>query len=93
MSIDSFFTAVSDITNLNGTESITGNKGRFKVIHFDETDEVPSISAVQTQYQHGLHTESISQQSLPSILPVKSKENENIGETELVVEKGASFLK
>ncbi|CAF4548463.1 unnamed protein product [Rotaria sp. Silwood1] len=93
MSIDSFFTAVSDITNLNGTESITGNKGRFKVIHFDETDEVPSISAVQTQYQHGLPTESISQQSLPSILPVKSKENENIGETELVVEKGASFLK
>ncbi|CAF2970736.1 unnamed protein product [Rotaria sp. Silwood2] len=93
MSIDSFFTAVSDITNLNGTESTTGNKGRFKVIHFDEIDEVPSISATQTQYQHGLHTESISQQTLPSILPVKSKENENIGETELVVEKGAGFLK
>ncbi|CAF0780703.1 unnamed protein product [Rotaria sordida] len=93
MSIDSFFTATSDIINLNSTESITENKGRFKVIHFDETDEVPSISATQTQYQHNLHTKSISQQSLPSIQPIKSKENENIVETELVGEKGVSFLK
>lgn len=39
MSIDSFFTAISDATNLNDTEFIKGNKGRFKVIHFDETNE------------------------------------------------------
>lgn len=39
MSVDSFVTAVSDITHLNGSETITSTKGRFKVIHIDETDE------------------------------------------------------
>lgn len=40
MSTKSFFTAVSSIgANPNHRESLTVNKGRFKVIHFDETDE------------------------------------------------------
>ena len=39
MSVDSFVTAVSDEIHLNGTGTITGTKGRFKVIHIDETDE------------------------------------------------------
>ncbi|CAF1346612.1 unnamed protein product [Adineta steineri] len=39
MSIDSFVTAVSDVTNIDRTGSIVGTKGRFKVIHIDETDE------------------------------------------------------
>jgi hypothetical protein len=39
MSVDSFFTTISDETNLNRTGSIVGTKGRFKVIHIDETDE------------------------------------------------------
>ncbi|CAM4755083.1 unnamed protein product [Rotaria magnacalcarata] len=85
MSIDSFFTAVSDITNLNGTGSITGNKGRFKVIHFDEADEVPSISAKEPPDQASVHEESLQ--------PIKSKEIGNNIETDLVVEKEAGFLK
>ena len=39
MSLDSFATAVSDPADLNGTRSIAGTKGRFKVIHIDEIDE------------------------------------------------------
>ena len=39
MSVDSFVTAVSEVTNLNRSGSIAGTKGRFKVIHIDETDE------------------------------------------------------
>ncbi len=39
MSVDSFVTAVSDITNLNNDGLITGTKGRFKVVHIEETDE------------------------------------------------------
>ncbi len=39
MSIDSFVTAVSDVTHLNNDGFITGTKGRFKVVHIEETDE------------------------------------------------------
>jgi hypothetical protein len=39
MSVDSFVTAVSDVTNLNSDGSITGTKGRFQVVHIEETDE------------------------------------------------------
>ena len=39
MSVDSFVTAVSDLTTLNKDGSFTGTKGRFKVVHIEETDE------------------------------------------------------
>jgi hypothetical protein len=39
MSVDSFVTAVSDVTNLNSDVFITGTKGRFKVVHIEDTDE------------------------------------------------------
>ncbi len=39
MSLDSFVTAVSDITNINNDRFTTGTKGRFKVVHIEETDE------------------------------------------------------
>lgn len=39
MSEESFCTAVSDLTNRNGTGSITSTKGRFKVVHIEEMDE------------------------------------------------------
>ena len=39
MSEESFSTAVSDLTNRNGTGSITSTKGRFKVVHIEEMDE------------------------------------------------------
>lgn len=39
MSTESFITAVSDLTNLNSDESATETKGRFKVIHIEDTDE------------------------------------------------------
>jgi hypothetical protein len=34
MSVDSFVTAVSDVNGF-----ITSTKGRFKVVHIEETDE------------------------------------------------------
>jgi len=39
MSVDSFVTAVSDITNINNDRFTTGTKGRFEVVHIEETDE------------------------------------------------------
>lgn len=39
MSLDSFVTAVSDITNFNNDGFTTSTKGRFKVVHIEETDE------------------------------------------------------
>jgi hypothetical protein len=108
MSVDSFVTAASDITNLNGDGFITGTKGRFKVIHIEETDEgiqlnltsvllyailVSSISETQPQQKYDLFSESIPQQSLSIPPPVNSEDNESPVETELVVEKGIGFLK
>ncbi|CAF1534268.1 unnamed protein product, partial [Adineta steineri] len=87
MSIDSFVTAVSDVTNIDRTGSIVGTKGRFKVIHIDETDEVSSTPELKSQYQHDLYSKSIRQH------PSKSENIENSTETELIIEKETGFLK
>ena len=39
MSVDSFVTAASDLTNSNDDGFIIGTKGRFKVVHIEEVDE------------------------------------------------------
>ena len=39
MSVDSFVTATSELTNLNNDGFTTGTKGRFKVVHIEEIDE------------------------------------------------------
>ena len=54
---------------------------------------VPSIPELKSEYQHDLFPESIPQQSLPALEPIKSEDMENSIETELVVEKEGGFLK
>jgi hypothetical protein len=108
MSVDSFVTAVSDVTNLNSDVFITGTKGRFKVVHIEDTDEgikltlksillhailVSSVAETQPKHKYDLIPESVPEQSLPIPQPVKLEENENPVETELVTEKGVGFLK
>jgi hypothetical protein len=55
---------------------------------------VPSISQTQPRNQHELLPESILPRQPSSLLqPTQSEDTENSGETELIVEKGAGFLK
>jgi hypothetical protein len=92
MSVDSFFSAVSDVTNANGI-----TKGRFKVVHIEETDEGTCFKSQSISVIYRILVPSISetqpQQSLVSLPPVTSQETENTVETDITTEKGAGFLK
>jgi hypothetical protein len=104
MSVESFVTAISDA---NGIGSATGTKGRFKVVHIDETDEgnrsaawvlaasceilVPSISDTQVTAGRGNSPDHVHPQAT-------SRSDSAVGleeatEADIALEKGGGFLK
>ncbi|CAF1277961.1 unnamed protein product [Adineta ricciae] len=95
MSLDSFATAVSDPADLNGTGSIAGTKGRFKVVHIDEIDEETTKTSENEQQNHQDIKPSFvrDRSQIPTIELIKSDDDENNTEAQLAIEKEAGFLK
>ncbi|UJR36926.1 hypothetical protein I4U23_029638 [Adineta vaga] len=94
MSSESFVTAVSNFTDVDRIGSITGTKGRFRVIHIDDIDERTPTAEINALDHQDLYSNSVQQQSIiPSVQMTKFDEDENNTETQLVIEKEVGFLK
>jgi hypothetical protein len=87
MSIDSFFTATSSPSEHHVHRATTSSKGRFKVVHIEET---------QTDRIIDEHRQSRTTTSSPPVIIGQNRTNTMIDrnpETDMIMDKGNSFLK